>query len=524
MKYKFAQFVADTDRHVLLDGGRHVPLQGRAFAVLVELLAAQGRMVGKDRLVEIVWQGRAVSDSAVTSQIKALRKALGDTGRPYRVIATVHGKGFRIVPPVTTDKRPAAHPSRDAGKGNDEAERGKAPTIAVLPFAFASEGGDHAPVADALPADIIAALSRLRWLQVIARASSFSLGRTQPDPGTLRGELGADYCVMGSVRAAANSFSIYVELVETDSQRLVWAETYDLPHGEVLSLREAVVTEIIHRIGVHITDKEAARARAKPASSLSAWELYHLGMSDIVGRQQADYHAAIDSFRASIAIAPDFAKPYAGLARAEVARIFNAGDGDLDAALANAREMSERAVDLDNLDPFANLVKSQSLRMSHDLAGGRIFGERAIDLAPNFADALYMLSGIELFDGNYRRALECADRARILDPRNPLGFEVEVHRAFAAMHLGKHEDALAAAERLQADPVARNSQYAMGAAITAFHHAGELQRAGELAQAMGAIDLKARNIALTRVFPPSAAPTLEAIVAALAVHRPDLFG
>ncbi len=198
MKLRFAAFTLDLDRGELRgpDGVRHV--EPKVFAALRHLAENTDRVIGLAELIETVWGGLHISDAAVATVIKLARKAVDDTGDAQAVIRTVRGQGFRMVAPVTilsaarvavSDVAPVPTPP-DAPRGP--------PTIAVLPFRMPTEAGP-ALLGDAVAAEVAAHLSRLRWLRVIARESSFRFRGPTVDLGALQSVLGADYAVTGEM-------------------------------------------------------------------------------------------------------------------------------------------------------------------------------------------------------------------------------------------------------------------------------------------------------------------------------------
>ena len=152
--------------------------------MLAFLLEHRERLVSKDEIFENVWGGRVVTDSALASRVKSLRKLLDDDGRTQRYIRTVHGKGFRFVADVRVQQDDVTvSAGKNDGQGDDKlvasdsqtSEPGRRPSIAVLPFRQIGETGPYVTIADGLPHELITELARLRWLFVIARGSSFRL-------------------------------------------------------------------------------------------------------------------------------------------------------------------------------------------------------------------------------------------------------------------------------------------------------------------------------------------------------------
>jgi DNA-binding winged helix-turn-helix (wHTH) protein len=189
MRFLFEDFELDPSAMELRGAGTAVPIEPQVFALLHVLVENRDRLVSRDEIIEKVWDGRAVSDSALDSRIKSVRRALGDDGKTQRLVRTVHGRGFRFVGDVRVVAAPerlavpepvAAETAAAADRpGGGDAVR---PSIAVLPFRLLGASERWAAVADALPDELITELARLRWLFVIARGSSFRFRAESSDP------------------------------------------------------------------------------------------------------------------------------------------------------------------------------------------------------------------------------------------------------------------------------------------------------------------------------------------------------
>jgi DNA-binding winged helix-turn-helix (wHTH) protein len=213
MLYRFGDFELDLDRFELRAcGGERVPLEPQVFALLALLVDARDRAVTKAEIFEKVWDGRPVTDSALASRVKSARQALGDDGHAQRYIRTIHGRGLRFVAKVQIEAAVSAAspavaspdpPRPDAAP--TEPDTTTRPSIAVLPFRLVGDGHDTyaTTLADALPHELIVDLSRLRWLFVTARGSSFRLRNPDVDAREVGRLLGVRYCVSGSIERCA---------------------------------------------------------------------------------------------------------------------------------------------------------------------------------------------------------------------------------------------------------------------------------------------------------------------------------
>ena len=170
MKLQFDPFELDTDRAELRTVSGPVKLEPKVFRLLCLLVENNERVIGKDEMIAVVWAGRFISDAAVSTALKAVRKALGDDGERQEFIRTIRGVGHRFVAPVRirpTDINVVVQVS-EAERSVAMDGRGVRPTVAVLPFGRTGLPDAFASLGDAIPADIISSLARLRWLRVIA--------------------------------------------------------------------------------------------------------------------------------------------------------------------------------------------------------------------------------------------------------------------------------------------------------------------------------------------------------------------
>src|SRR5450631_1905693 len=207
MIYQFGPFELDLATVELRNGDKACCLEPQVFALLALLVENRERLVSKDEIIDKVWDGRSVSDAAVSSRVKSARQALGDTGKSQRFIRTIHGQGYRFVADAKalrgTEANSAAlstdaRATEGASPANAQLEKPSKPSLAVLPFRLIGDGGRYAALAVALPDELITELSRVRWLFITARASSFRLA-PDADIREIGGLLRVRYCLCGTV-------------------------------------------------------------------------------------------------------------------------------------------------------------------------------------------------------------------------------------------------------------------------------------------------------------------------------------
>lgn len=458
MRYRFGSFELDAGTFALREGGVARAAEPQVLALLLFLVENRHRMVTRDEIVDAVWAGRFVSDAAVSSRIKSARQLIGDNGASQRLIRTVHGRGFHFHGDV--EALPTAEAAAPAGEPPAESAR---PSIAVLPLAIIGDPGAHRIVAEALPHEIIRELSRLRWLFVIARGSSFRFREPAPNIGTL---LGVRYLLSGTLEALAGRLAIAVELADTRDGGVVWAERFEVRADDVAGLGDAIVARIVAALEIRIPLHEAARARLAAPASLDSWSLYHLGLQRMYRFTGGENEAAARLFAAATAMDPGFARAHAGLSFTSFQASF-LSYSDASAAADASRRHAEQAVALDPLDPFVNFAMGRSLWLSGDLAGSLAWLDRATGLSPSYAQGSYARAWAQTLLCRADEGQVAADRAMALSPLDPLRYAMLATRALAHLVRGEATEAAEWATRAAREPGA----HALIAVIAAACHA-----------------------------------------------------
>ena len=330
MLWRIGPFELDGERFELRRDGAAVAVEPQVLSVLMHLIVHRDRLVTRDELVDSVWNGRIVSDAAISSRIKSARHALGDSGERQTMIRTVHGKGFRFVHDVET-ALPAAAEAAPAPAAPAR------PSIAVLPFNLVGVAGQHGVIAEALPHDIITELSRLRWLFVIARGSSFQLRAVDPDIGQVGSVLGVNYCLTGTIEVIGARLVISVELADTRDRGVIWSDRHNVVADEIHAVRAHISASVIAALEVQIPRHEAQIARLRAPEQLDAWSSYHLGLQHMYRFNQADNAEALRLFEHAVVREPEFARAHGGLSFCHFQAAFVGYAGDSAAARTAAR-------------------------------------------------------------------------------------------------------------------------------------------------------------------------------------------
>jgi TolB-like protein len=302
--------------------------------------------------------------------------------------------------------------------------------------------GPFAVVADALPHDLIADLSRLRWLFVIARGSSFRFRDVDQDIGAIGQALGVRYCLCGTIEIAGPRIVVSLELSDARDRGIIWSERYASPLEAVHEIRDRIAKSVVAALELQIPLHEAHGARLRAPERLDAWSNYHLGLQHMYRFTHADNQAAIGFFGRAVALEPDFARAHGGLSFSHFQNAFLRYPGDVAAARGAARHHAEQALIIDAFDPFANLTMGRSLWLVGDVAESVGWLDRAITLNPNYAHAVYSRAWAETVLCNSDAGQRDADTAMALSPIDPLRYAMMASRALA--HLVRGEDREAA--------------------------------------------------------------------------------
>ena len=212
LRYLFEEYGFDTARRQLCRGPDVIAVTPQVFDLLAYLIRHREHVVTKDDLVGAIWNGRIVSDAALTTRLNAARCAIGDSGAEQRLIKTLPRKGFRFVGQVR-EAREVAGRNPDGAPESAPAVPDK-PSIAVLPFANMSGDPEQEYFADGMVEEITTALSRFKGLFVIARNSSFTFKGKAVDIKEVGRRLGARYVLEGEVRKASGKVRITGQLIE----------------------------------------------------------------------------------------------------------------------------------------------------------------------------------------------------------------------------------------------------------------------------------------------------------------------
>ena len=441
----FGPFRLDPEAEILFKGTEPVALGRRAVALLRILAERPGEPVSKDELIEAAWTGVVVEEANLTVQIAALRRVLGEEPGGERWIETLPRHGYRFVGPLETKGTGDPAPRIDVAPALALPDR---PSIAVLPFANLSADPEQEYFADGIVEEIITALSRMRWLFVIARNSSFTFKGSIVDVRQIGRDLGVRYVLGGSVRKAGTQVRITARLIDASSGVHLWADRFDGSLDDIFDLQDEITASLVGAIAPKLQQAEIERIRSKPTESLDAYDLFLRGTASLHLWTPPGINAALELFYKAMERDPDFVTAHGMAAWCYVWRQVNGWTTDRSYELAEIVRLARRVSEFGKDDAVALSFGGLALGyVAGDLEGGVALVDRALKLNPNLSAAWHASGWVRSFLCETEVALEHLARAIRLSPLDPLMFSMLQVTALAHFIAGHYVEALTWAER-----------------------------------------------------------------------------
>lgn len=460
--HRFGPFSLDADAQILFHGDKPTILGQRAVALLRSLLERAGAPISKDELIETAWPGLAVEDSNLTVQIAAVRRVFEETASSAHWIETLPRRGYRYVGPVVATSHQRTARNEQTSPVLALPDR---PSVAVLPFANLSGDPDQDYFADGMVEDIIAGLSRIKWLFVIARDSSFTYKKDAADPRRIGRELGVRYLLQGSLRKDGNRVRIAAQVIEAETGRHLWAEHYDRPRDDLFALQDEITLSVIGAIEPSLRQIEVERVKRKRPDSLDAYDLVLRAQPDVYSGMPERVTKALSPLERALALDPGYALAHAFAAMCHHCLFLRAG------LRAESRAASIRhaqtAIVHGQDDALALTFAGFSLGMDgHDHAAAFAAFEAARAISPSLALTYILGSVVLAWGGEAERALDWGERGMRLSPFDPWAFAAFHALTLGHFQRGRFEEAACAAQKaVQANPAHSISYMLLAAAL-----------------------------------------------------------
>jgi len=476
----FGRFRLDLRRRELSHDGRPVRLRRRSLDILCALASANGELVSKNELIERLWPGRAVEDGNLYFHMSALRAALGGNGDGHSYIVTVPGRGYRLAGlsfKLTGLDRLTSQ--------NLRVTLSDKPSIAVLPFANLGGDPEQEYFINGVVEEILTALSRIRWLSVIARSSSPTYTSRAVDVKQVGCHLGVRYVLEGSVRKVGACVRIAAQLIDATSGAHLWADRFDGSLEDVFELQDRVGASVAGVVEPALQAAEAARSTCRPASDLGAYDCYVRALAVSHPMTKEAIVEALDLLKQAIAIERHYGPALALAAGCHMQSVNYSWAEDPETARRKAVDLARRALQVagDDADVIASAAMTLAV-FGEDIGTMRALADHALALNPSCARGWYHSGFLTLMAGEPDRAIEQAEMSLRLSPRTWSG---PVHTMIGASHFLSRRFDEATAKLLLALGVAPNSPVAFRYLAACYASLGRLDEARNVVKRLRAI-------------------------------------
>jgi TolB-like protein len=463
----FGDYVLDNERRELQRGAAPIALEPQVFDLLLYLVQQRDRVVSKDDLLQAVWGGRIVSDSALAARINAARRALGDDGEAQRWIRTLPRKGVRFIGAVREE--PEAAPASSLPPRL---------SIVVLPFTNLSDDREQQYFADGVTEDLTTDLSRIAGMFVISRNTAFTYRDKRVDTKQVGRELGVRHVLEGSVRRSGSRVRVTAQLIDAELDAHIWAERFDRDAEDPFAVQD----EITSRIAVELYLNLPAAEVAKPTDHPTALDYLLRARAEMMAPPSPERSARmIGLLEQGLALDSQSVAIRGRLAGALASRVL-AGMSAEAADIERARALADGALALSPRDWAAHFARGEVLRALGRWMEAAADYEACIAGNSNVAFAYAHLAECRMRSGAIDATMPLAEQALRLSPHDP---EIGVlYSRVGFLHLlqSRIDEAIAWLEKAVTAAPATVPIHAVLAAAHALA-GNEKRAAGELAEA-----------------------------------------
>lgn len=444
--------------------GEVLDLPDLSYRLLVTLAASAPAMISKDDLISAVWGEVVVSDETLMQRVKLLRQALGDDSQNPRFISSVRGRGYRLAAPVEKkSSRRAAWPITAAiglaalvgiviaWQLLTDNRQSPAPTIrslAVLPFDDLSQDQDFGYFADGMQEELLARLASLQEVAVLSRTSVERYRDSDASIPEIAKSLSTDGVIEGSVRLSDGRLRVTVQLIDGQSDRHIWAESFEeqLTVENVFAIQERIAASIAGELQTEFR-RQQSTAQGLPTTSIEAYDLYLLGRYHTFRQTPESLEMAVQNLEQAIELDPAFAAAHAtlGWAYSFLGTVY--GEYRPDIVYPRARAAALRALELnDQLADAHSLYADILTWYDWDFELAEVEYRRAMSFDPD------NVLGYALFLSTQARHDEAIDLIERRIAATPDDDYVWVNAAWRYYNAGRFEDATRAASQARNHP------------------------------------------------------------------------
>jgi adenylate cyclase len=400
-------------------------------------VAADGDLYGDGvnaaaRIQETAEPGQVIISQDVWRQLRGRRgfrfEHLGD--RSLKGIGTI---GLYVVNVENDATRvPMSNITKDSLP--PESKRHAIRSLAVLPFADLSAEHDQEYFGDGVAEEILNALTKIGGLHIPARTSCFAFRGSSLDARDIGKRLGVEALLEGSVRKAGRQLRISVQLIDARNGYHLWSERFDRETADVFAIQDEIASSVVSALGLSLAQREGRHLIKQSTTKVEAYEFYLRGRKLFQKWTRQNIDLGREMFEHAVAVDPNFAAAWAGLATAHV-HLFGC---DNEPHLDKAREASARALKLDPQSAEAHVAAGQGFSTERRYAKAATEFERAIELDPTLFDAYYYYARSCFKQGDLEKSLRLFHQAQCVRPED---YQSYSHISLVLRQLGRRDEA-----------------------------------------------------------------------------------
>jgi TolB-like protein/Tfp pilus assembly protein PilF len=479
LRYLFEDFSFDTNLRELHRGAELVSVTPQVFDLLEYLIRNRERLVSKDDLLNAVWNGRIVSDTALTTRLNAARIAIGDNGEKQRLVKTLPRRGFRFIGAVQEDDGRTAHAATHNGAMAPIRTSATRLSIVVLPFANLSGDPTQDYFVDGVTESLTTDLSRISGSFVIGRHTAFTYRGKAVDLKQIGRELNVRYVLEGSVQRAGDRLRVNVQLVDSESGAHAWADRFDKPLAGLFDMQDEIVSRLANALDTQLTEQEARRSER--SSHPSSMDLYFRGKALLHrGWTLECVSQARGIFERALALDPRNVEAMVWMAGVDMIVGASYMDDQSTAHFLAAEMTSKKALSLAPNHAYAHLLLGCALDCTNRAVLGIAEFERALALDRNLAEAHAQIGSAKLHMGRGAETESHINEALRLSPRDVFGHRWLMITGFAKLQVEADAEAVSCFRRsIEANRNDVNSHFGLAAALALLGFLDEARAAAE---------------------------------------------
>ena len=407
---------------------------------------AGGRVLSRDHL-RAALAGREAEpyERSVDMLVVRLRRKIEPDPKHPSLIITVPGQGYKFAPrphvSVPQEETPVVSSSSQQASVIQRQLTEK-PSIAVLPFANLSGDPEQEYFAEGMVEEIITALSRIQWLFVIARNSSFIYKGQSVDVKQVGRELGVRYVLEGSARKAGRRVRITAQLIDAFSGAHLWADHFDGSLEDVFDLQDKVASSVTGVIEPALQSAEIRRSVGRPTNDLTAYDLFLRALSSYSSLSREGVGQALELLERGLKLDPSYGPALSSAARCHLRFYLDGWATSPEIECLQAADLARRALEVARDDPIVVADAAYVLaELGEDIDAMMTLIDRSLALNPSYARGWFLSGAIRVHAGESDLAIEHIETSLRLSPLNRLGAPFSVIGS-AHFFAGRFEEAI----------------------------------------------------------------------------------